>query len=102
MTTQTMRGGNMAEFYAEEGTSPKTQMLVDAHPDVAKLSWRFSRVHHSVDYTGFAKNNKLRLREGVVVPEGVDNFGMVLERIDPQTERWEPMDTPWFAWEDGR
>jgi hypothetical protein len=38
MATQTLRGGNTDAFYAEEGTLPKTRMLVKAHPDVARLT----------------------------------------------------------------
>jgi len=103
MTTQTMKGGNTDEFYASEGTGPKTKMLVDAHPDVAKVSWRFSREHHSVDYARFARSNELRLRDDVQIPQGVDNYGMILERIDAQTGEWRRMDDgPWYPWEDGR
>lgn len=79
MRTQNMGGGNTAEFYKEEGTLPKSQMLVDLHPDVARLTWKFQRDHHEVDYSGFA-NNKPHLREGVEIPSGVDNFGMKLQR----------------------
>lgn len=50
VTTQTMRGGNTDEFYAHEGTLPKSRMLVDVHPDVAKLVWRWGRWHHHVNY----------------------------------------------------
>jgi hypothetical protein len=53
MNTQQMGGGNTEEFYASEGTTPKSQMLVDMHPDVAKISMRFSRVHHFVNYKVF-------------------------------------------------
>jgi hypothetical protein len=53
LTTQLLGGGNTEAFYAEEGTLPKSKMLVDLHPDVAKLSWRFGRWHHYVDYHVF-------------------------------------------------
>lgn len=46
-------GGNMEAFYEEEGTSPKSEMLVREHPDVARLMWRFGRPHHFVDYSRF-------------------------------------------------
>lgn len=49
--TQVMGGGNTAEFYTTEGTLPKSQMLADVHPDVAKVTYRFGRVHHHVDYS---------------------------------------------------
>ena len=51
ITTQQMGGGNTEAFYAEEGTLKKSQMLVDMHPDVTKLSWKFGRAHHHVDYS---------------------------------------------------
>lgn len=53
METQQMGGGNTDAFYASEGTLPKSQMLVDQHPDVAKLSWRYGRWHHYVNYKTF-------------------------------------------------
>lgn len=89
--TQTVKGGNTAEFYhaenAEkidegnynaEGTVNKSQMLVDMHPDVTRLVWRYGRWHHWVDYEPF-KKNALKYVDGFVVPEGVNNYGMRLE-----------------------
>lgn len=58
LTTQAVKGGNTAEFYQREGTRPKSEMQVKLHPDVSKVVFRFSRIHHHVDYSGF-KNNKL-------------------------------------------
>lgn len=56
-----MRGGNSKEFYDIEGTLPKSQMIVDLHPDIAKLSWRFNRWHHYINYSSF--KNKLIKKE---------------------------------------
>jgi hypothetical protein len=58
--TQTMKGGNTDEFYAREGTLPKSQMLVALHPDVTKLVWKFGRAHHHVEYRPFARNQMIR------------------------------------------
>ena len=89
--TQSVSGGNTSEFYhAEnsekinkegwnaEGTVNKSQMLVDMHPDVARLVWRYNRWHHWVDYKHFKKNN-LQYIDGYVLPEGVNNYGMRLD-----------------------
>ena len=76
VTTQRMRGGNSKEFYDEEGTLPKSQMLADLHPDVAKVVWRFNRWHHHVDYKQF-KNNELA-RATSMVFDGINNYGMEL------------------------
>ena len=90
--TQTVSGGNTAEFYhAEntendnfketgyntEGTVNKSQMLVDMHPDVARLVWRYGRWHHFVDYGPF-KTNKLKFKSGYDRPTGTNNYGMEL------------------------
>lgn len=48
--TQTLGGGNTEAFYAAEGTLAKSQMMVKLHPDVARLTTRFGRPHHYVDY----------------------------------------------------
>jgi len=91
--TQTVKGGNTAEFYHKEGvedkkerkdgeynpdgTINKSQMLVDMHPDVARVVWRYGRWHHYVDYSQF-KKNELRYKKKIVVPEGTNNYGMKL------------------------
>jgi hypothetical protein len=59
--SQYIGGGNTEAFYAEEGTLLKSAMLVRAHPDVARLAWRFGRWHHYVDYGRF-RSNRLQRR----------------------------------------
>ena len=56
MVTQALKGGNTAEFYAKEGTANKSKMIVQVHPDVARLAYRYGRAHHHVDYNVFKKN----------------------------------------------
>jgi hypothetical protein len=75
-TTQTVKGGNTDEFYAKEGTYPKSKMLEDMHPDVAKVVWKFNRWHHQVDYSGFKQ--KLKLKDGVNLSKEINNFGMIV------------------------
>lgn len=101
--TQTLKGGNTEEFYHKEigldengiaikaddlqvkeryntsGTIAKSQMLVDMHPDVTKLVWRYGRWHHHVDYGPF-KANKLIFKEGINLSDTVNNYN--LEFID--------------------
>lgn len=67
VTTQTLGGGNTEAFYAAEGTLPKSRMLVDMHPDVARVVWRFGRWHHHVDYSPF-KDLRLLRRPDYVAP----------------------------------
>ena len=76
-TTQLIKGGNTEEFYAKEGTLPKSQMLADLHPDVATVVWKFSRWHHDVNYIPF-KKNLLKKIDGLKIPTGINNYGMEL------------------------
>lgn len=75
--TQTMSGGNTDEFYENEGTYNKSKMLVDMHPDVTRLTKRWDRWHHYVDYSPF-RRNKL-IRKNIHIPKQINNFGMVLK-----------------------
>lgn len=74
--TGSVKGGNTEELYGD-GTFEKSKMLVDLHPDIVTLVRRYGRWHHHVDTRAFRKN-KLKFREDFVMPEGVDEYGMVL------------------------
>ena len=79
--TQQLGGGNTAEFYANEGTYNKSRMLEVAHGDVAKVTTKFSRDHHHVDYRPF-RDNQYRYVEGYDPNDNkheTDNF--VFDRI---------------------
>jgi hypothetical protein len=67
ITTQEIGGGNTEDFYAKEGTLPKSQMLVRMHPDVARLKYRYGRVHHLVDYRPFRQQGLVK-RDDVTIP----------------------------------
>jgi len=78
VTTQRMKGGNTDEFYSNEGTLPKSQMLADLHPDVAKVKWKFNRWHHYVDYKPF-KKNRLKKITNTDNLNKVNNYGLKLQ-----------------------
>jgi len=97
--TQTVKGGNTSEFYHAEGTQDKThwrdghlnpegtinksQMLVDMHPDVARMVFRYGRWHHYVDYSSF-KKNQLKLKSDIDLKSlpKINNYGMKLIKLD--------------------
>lgn len=64
--TMKMRGGNTDELYQNNGRLKMAQSLQQQHPDVAKITWKFGRWQHQVNYRPF-KGNKLKLK-----PEFVD------------------------------
>jgi len=81
-TTMTMSGGNTEELYEiAEGRLKMAQSLVDQHPDVASISWKWGRPQHHVDYRPF-RGNRLIKKEGLVIPDRVNNYGMKLVKID--------------------
>lgn len=84
MTTQILKGGNTEAFYAKEGTLPKSKMIEDLHPDLARVSYKFHRWHHEVDYSQFKKHYKNRLikKSGINIPSGVNNYGMILKILN--------------------
>jgi len=75
MVTQALKGGNTAAFYAKEGTTAKSQMLYDMHPDVTKLVIKYDRHHHHVDYNVF-KKNRLKRIPGLIIPDKINDYGM--------------------------
>jgi hypothetical protein len=83
IATMTMTGGNSDQLYQDDGRLKMAQSLVEQHPDVSRISWKFGRWQHHVNYAPFARN-KLRLKPGVVIPKGVNDYGMVLQVKDSQ------------------
>jgi hypothetical protein len=77
VTTMRMRGGNTDELYKDDGRLRMAKSLVEQHPDVAKVVWRFGRWHHSVDYRPFKRNKLIRVQE--YPTSGGNEYGMVLK-----------------------
>jgi hypothetical protein len=78
-TTMTMSGGNTEDLYKEDGRLKMAQSLVEQHPDVASITWKFKRWQHQVNYKPF-KDNRLIRKPGIIIPDGVNNYGMVLKK----------------------
>jgi hypothetical protein len=87
-TTMTVKGG-MTPYYLKQqenagreadGRWRMADELRRKHPDVTGITRKWGRWQHQVNYELFKfRANKLRLKPGVVVSPGVDNYGMVLE-----------------------
>lgn len=92
-TTMSMKGGNTDELYIQneemDGRKVMAQSLVDQHPDVATLSFKWGRYQHHVDYRRFRKFNKLKRASSYSYTGDTDNFGMELKSIsDEQRALW--------------
>lgn len=77
--TMTQGGGNTDTIYNTGDQRLKfAQSLVDQHPDHVKLTWKFNRWHHQVNYKPF-KANKLKFKESINIPIGTNNYGMEIK-----------------------
>ncbi len=84
--TLQMKGGNTNELYEQTDKRYEfAKSLYDQHPDIVKIVQRYGRWHHDVDYTPF-RFNKLIRKAGVVIPDGVNNFGMTLKNLNDGKE----------------
>jgi len=77
--TMTQGGGNTDTIY---NTGDKRREFAESlqkqHPDVVKVTWKFNRWHHQVNYKPF-KNNILIKKKDIVIPNGINNYGMILK-----------------------
>ncbi len=81
ITTLVMKGGNTDELYQGDGRLKMAQSLQQQHPDVTKIAWKWGRWQHQVDYRPF-RGNRLRLKEGVIIPQGTNEYGMRLVQLE--------------------
>ncbi len=83
--TMSSKGGNTDELYKQndemDGRLLMAQSLQEQHPDVVKITRKWGRWQHQVDYRPF-KYIRLIKKEGIVIPKGVNNYGMKLVKKD--------------------
>ena len=72
-------GGNTDELYANNGRLKMAESLLEQHPDIVKISKKYNRWQHVVDYKKFKKENALILKSQR--PEGVNNYSMQLVQL---------------------
>ena len=79
--TMVTKGGNTPIYTTGDLRSDFVDSLIEQHPDVVKKVWRFDRWHHEVNYKPF-KKNKLILKPNIKIESGIDNYGMVLVKVN--------------------
>ena len=52
----------------------------EQHPGFVNITQKWGRWQHSVNY-GFFKRNKLIKKKNIQIKNGVDNYGMVLQKV---------------------
>lgn len=78
--TMTMKGGNTDELYQGDGRLKMAQSLRRQHPDVVKITHKWGRWQHQVDYRPF-RGNKLIRRPDIIIPKGANEYGMKLRKV---------------------
>lgn len=80
VTTMRMKGGNTDNVYTDEDNRMKfAKALEELHPDIVKVTWKFNRWHHQVDYRVF-KNNRLIKKPDCAIEK--DKYKMVLKNVE--------------------
>jgi hypothetical protein len=84
ITTMVMTGGNTESLYllpdGRDGRLLMAQSLQQQHPDVVKITRKWNRWQHQVDYRPF-KHNRLIRKPGIEIPQGVNEYGMRLVQV---------------------
>ena len=75
--TMRMKGGNTDELYAGDGRLKMAESLVNQHPEITKITEKWGRAQHHVDYRPF-KKNKLIFKRNVVLSNKINEYGMIL------------------------
>ncbi len=77
----TWQGGNTDTIYnTDDNRLEFAESLQKQHPDVVKVTRKFNRWHHHVNYKPF-KKNKLIKKQGLIIPERINEYGMVLKTL---------------------
>jgi len=93
-STMVMTGGNTDELYQgnndinkeEDGRWKMAESLRQQHPSIVKITRKWGRWQHHVDYSYF-KKNKLIKKKGIIIPKGINNYGMKLIDVKKETNK---------------
>lgn len=86
ITTMRMLGGNTDSLYHQTDNRKEfVESLIEQHPDVVKMTKKFGRWHHQVNYKPF-KDNELKLK-GPKSPDIVNEYGMYIKEVRPAKTR---------------
>jgi hypothetical protein len=86
--THTMSGGNTEEIYKIgdqkdfDNRMEFAQSLADMHPDVVRITKKYGRNHHHVDYSGFIQ--KPIKKSNLKIKKGVNLYNMKLKHISEE------------------
>lgn len=94
-TTMRAKGGNTDELYKKTNNRLEfAESLMNQHPDIVKVVWRFNRWHHHVDYSHF-KKNKLIKKDNLKIPNSINNYRTIIKHYDKKMHITKLYDNKW-------
>jgi hypothetical protein len=79
--TMTLKGGNTDTIYnTNDNRYEFAKSLYKQHPNIVKITKKFGRYHHHVNYKIF--KNRLRKKNGITIKKGINNYGMILKKME--------------------
>jgi hypothetical protein len=72
-------GGNEDIYNETNKRKEFAEALQLLHPDIVKVTWKFNRWHHDVNYKIFKQ--KLQIKESIILKDIINNYGMELKKI---------------------
>jgi hypothetical protein len=89
--TMTMKGGNTDELYQQneemDGRLLMAQSLVEQHPDVTRVTQKWGRFQHHVDYSRWMNplfGTKLKLKPGIILKDQINEYGTILKPVNEE------------------
>jgi len=93
-TTMSMKGGNTESLYAQgggfDGRLEMAKSLKEQHPDLVKITRKWDRWQHHVNYKPFQKN-KLKPVPNLKLDKKDNNLGMEIVRVMKKKKRAEEL-----------
>lgn len=72
-------GGNQHIYEETNNRLEFAESLQKLHPDIVKITWKFNRWHHDVNYKIFKQ--KLKKIDNLIINNCINNYGMELVKI---------------------
>lgn len=89
LPTMSLKGG-CTDIHKNNGRRDMAEWLAEMHPDVAKVSFRWGRPQHVVNYRLFKNNPFIFKDPSIKYSPEPNEYGMVLEELDESVNEWKP------------
>ena len=85
-TTMTMEGGNTESLYQiKDGRKKMAESLMEQHPGLVQIAWKWGRWQHHVDYSGFKQ--RLDLKPDIDREKLKNNYEIMLKVVETKKEK---------------